>query len=95
MKRAERARKTVDVSYLCCGRFPRPPAIAGSKTDGSEHDLIAGVEEMCAALGVPLPEAVMFSTVAVDMLGAWGKQYVGAFGPAQDGAGVCGIGSEV
>lgn len=64
-------------------------------SDGGASECIAAVQELCSALGVPSVEAVASSGPAMAMLEAWGRQFAEAFGPAQPGAGVCGIGSEV
>lgn len=68
---------------------------SGGKGGGSRVGCVAAVEELCAAIGVPLPQEVVNSTSAMTMVRCWGKQFAGAFGPAQKGAGVCGIGGEV
>lgn len=75
----------------------------GGGEGGSEDDegdaqpdcAAAAVEELCSALGIPCLQGVAASGPAVSMIRAWGRQFAGAFGPAQPGAGVCGIGSEV
>ena len=67
----------------------------GIEDESGEPECAAAVEELCSALGVPRVQDVAASGPAMAMVRAWGRQFAGAFGPAQPGAGVCGIGSEV
>lgn len=67
----------------------------GDDDDGGGVECLAAVQELCSALGVPSPQAVVSSDPAMGMVRAWGRQYKEAFGPAQPKAGVCRIGSEV
>lgn len=69
----------------------------GGEDESGERECAAAtaVEELCSALGVPSVQDVAASGPAMAMVRAWGRQFAGAFGPAQPGAGVCGIGSEV
>lgn len=67
---------------------------AGAAGGGGGDEAVA-VEELCSALGVPCVQDVAASGPAMSMVRAWGRQFAGAFGPAQPGAGICGIGSEV
>ncbi|CAN0205849.1 unnamed protein product [Ectocarpus sp. 4 AP-2014] len=67
----------------------------GDGDDGGGVECLAAVLELCSAMGVPSPQAVVSSNTAMGMVRAWGRQYKEAFGPAQPKAGVCRIGSEV
>ena len=69
--------------------------VGGGRAGGGAGSCVAAVEELCAALGVPLPQDLAISWSALTMVRCWGKQFAGAFGPAQKRAGMCDIGGEV
>ncbi|CAM9192647.1 unnamed protein product [Ascophyllum nodosum] len=68
--------------------------VGGGRAGGGAGGCVAAVEELCAALGVPLPQDLAISWSALTMVRCWGKQFAGAFGPAQKRAGMCDIGGE-
>lgn len=99
---AEQARAAMEAVKA----IPEPIAMkakgAGAATPGATSTprvaarvASVAVESMCSALGVPLPQKVARSGLAMTMVKHWGEQFAGAYGRSELGAGICKIGAEV